>query len=629
MLFELLVQSRNFFLHTVHKKLKLTKKTYSMAESSENKNNSTSELTQTQTSLKSKIQDLLKNRRFIVISLTAVVLATLVLSSLALLKFDRDKKNADAGLNVCANTVQSSADTSNQIDPIDTDKTIIGTEPKADPGSIVPNQYIVKLKTAIEVGDDTGLLDVKSQKLVVKEKLFDNTYLVEVSPDKCKLNTLQGLSLQSLNTSDLTQETDNTIDTINRLRGTNNIEFIQPDILLKENFSPNDPFLSSQQIVDKIGLKQAWDSTQGSADVVVAVIDSGVDFNHPDLKNKLYRDAQGKVIGYNYVNNGTEAIDTRGHGTGVAGVIAAETNNAIGMAGVCPQCKIMPLKTSRDDGNSTSSSVIQAIDFAIEKGAKVINMSLGSAYSGSSDPYSYSTSKAYNAGVTVIASAGNSDNTNLEYPASSGHVISVAAVNNDDTKSSFSSYNDRVDVSAQGVNVTCTVPPGSNINTFWGDGNFSTSNDGYGNCDGTSISAPIVAGLAGLIISKNPEYKADQVSSIIRKSADNINSINPNYTGKLGSGRINAARAMNTNPGTLLSNSDISSINCASPIPVNQKTNCTITLAGGKNFADLTGSIKLKIGDYNFIDPTICPSLPISGNTLTCSVPIRLFVWTK
>jgi thermitase len=256
------------------------------------------------------------------------------------------------------------------------------------------------------------------------------------------------------------------------------VQYAEPDYIATAFWTPNDTSFSSQWGPAKVSAPAAWDVTKGSSSVVIAVVDTGVDLNHPDLTGKIQT-----ANAYNFVSNTTNAQDDNGHGTHVAGIAAAITNNARGIAGMCPNCLIMPVKVLDANGSGTYSAIANGVRWAADHGAKVINLSLGGT-AGSTTLQSavdYANSK----GVLVACAAGNSGNTTINYPAYYSSCVAVASTDQNDYRSSFSTYGSWVDTSA----------PGSSIYaTYW--------NDTYATLSGTSMATPHVAGLAGLLFSQ-------------------------------------------------------------------------------------------------------------------------------
>lgn len=255
--------------------------------------------------------------------------------------------------------------------------------------------------------------------------------------------------------------------------------------------------------------------------MIIAVIDSGVDLDHPDLQNKV-------VAGWDFVNNDAYPDDDHSHGTHVAGIAAAATNNALGVAGVSWDARIMPVKVLDSGGSGYMDDVIAGMEYAADHGAQVLNLSLGSVTSSSAlqDAVNY----ARNRGAVVIAAAGNCGSgciiggqyyyNPLMYPASCQNVVGVAATTSTDGWASFSEHNTYVDLSAPGVGIYSTIP------------------NGYGYKDGTSMATPFVSGLAALVLSRWPDYTPSQVETALFNNADDLGS--SGRDDYFGYGRVNA-----------------------------------------------------------------------------------------
>lgn len=335
-----------------------------------------------------------------------------------------------------------------------------------------------------------------------------------------------------------------------KLKSNPDIDWAEPRFLYELQFTPNDPSYSQQYALTKISAPAAWDISQGDTNVVIGIVDTGVDWDHPDLNANIWRnwneipgngiddDNNGFIddfIGWDFGGlNGTPdnnpVEDRPDHGTHVAGISSAVTNNGIGVASIGFKCKIMAVKASRDDlRNSQGQALIaygyEGIIYAAENGADIINLSWGgSGYSiFSQQTINYATSL----GALVVAACGNSNSSGYFYPAAYDNVLAVASTTQTDAKSSFSNFGYYVDVSA----------PGSSIYNTW-------FNDTYATLSGTSMASPLTAGLAGLVKSHFPNYSPAQIGQVIRVTSDNINSINPSYVDLLGKGRINAASAL-------------------------------------------------------------------------------------
>jgi subtilisin family serine protease len=274
---------------------------------------------------------------------------------------------------------------------------------------------------------------------------------------------------------------------------------------------------------------QAWDTTQGDASVKVAVIDTGVDMAHPDLQANL--DTRGAL---NVLEAGRPVDDDFGHGTHVAGIIAAVGDNKLGLLGVAPKTKVMPIRVLGVDGSGSVLDLVAAIDHAVAQGAKVINMSLGSP--DRSQIEAEAIQRAQAAGVVVVAAAGNEATTGnyLEYPASYPGVLSVAAVGPDMKRAPFSNFNSSVSIAAPGVDIFSTLP------TRFG----KTTPFGY--LSGTSMAAPMVAGAAALVFAVHPNWTADQVMTKLKRTAKDmaVNDETPGFSTYFGEGLVDAAEAV-------------------------------------------------------------------------------------
>jgi hypothetical protein len=297
------------------------------------------------------------------------------------------------------------------------------------------------------------------------------------------------------------------------------VDFAEVDrILPPSSVTPNDPGYINQWHLKRIQSDYAWDYTKGSNTVIVAILDTGVDINHPDLTNKLTR-------GWNVYNNNSDVSDVYGHGTAVAGTVAASTNNLLGVASIAWDCLIMPIRISDPQGYATYSDAAKGLIWAADNWARVANIS----YRMSESSTVASAAKYFqDKGGVVTISAGNQSTfiSNGDNP----YVLTVSATTSSDTLATFSNTGNIIDVSAPGVSIYTTIMP--------------TSGSYYGSKSGTSFSAPIVAGVAALVISANPSLTARQVSDIILNSADDLG--DPGWDPLYGYGRVNAKRAVET-----------------------------------------------------------------------------------
>jgi thermitase len=293
------------------------------------------------------------------------------------------------------------------------------------------------------------------------------------------------------------------------------VESVALEYVVQAMFVPNDPYYStpyptsnygniSQWAPQFIGANQAWDVTLGDPSINIAIVDTGIDATHPDLAGKV-------VLMKNYVN-GEHSSDSFGHGTHVAGIAAASINNGTGIAGVCGHCSLMSVKVLGADGSGLTSDVASGIAFATDHGARVINLSLGSSSRTTiiRDAVDY----ALNNNVLPVVAMGNANSDRVGDPAYWYSALSVGAVDQRGAKASFSNFGLQTDVTAPGVAVLSTMPTYPvTLNTQYG---YKTSYDAL---SGTSMATPVIAGLAGLLLSRNPSLTASQVKGMLESSA--------------------------------------------------------------------------------------------------------------
>ena len=279
---------------------------------------------------------------------------------------------------------------------------------------------------------------------------------------------------------------------------------------------------------------EAWGVTKGGG-TTVAILDTGVANVHDDIAPQ--------VVGYaNFVTADTKEDpkanpeDKYGHGTHVAGIVAAKADNKIGVAGVCPECSILDVKVLNDSGSGSSSVIANGISWAADNGAKVINMSLGQRVS--SRTLEAAVNYAWNKGVVIVAAAGNAGTQAKIYPGAYPNVIAVAATDNKDNKASFSTYGKWVDVAAPGVNVYSTFP-----NHPFVLGTQNGRSQGYDVASGTSMASPIVAAVAALVWRTPAVTDNASVRAKIESTADPILGTGTSWA----HGRVNACKAVEGN----------------------------------------------------------------------------------
>ncbi|GAQ17889.1 thermophilic serine proteinase precursor [Oceanobacillus picturae] len=284
---------------------------------------------------------------------------------------------------------------------------------------------------------------------------------------------------------------------VKTLSKNSNVEYAEPNYVLKATWNPNDTYFSTsyQYGLFNTSANQGWDYARGSSSQEVAVLDTGVDYNHPDLDGKTNR-------GYDFVDRDYTPFDANGHGTHVAGIAAAETNNGTGIAGMAPNTKILAVRVLDASGNGSLANIANGIRYAADNGAEVINLSLGCACN--TQTLESAVNYAWNNGSVVVAAAGNDGTSQQFQPASYANAIAVGAVDRNNNKASFSNYGTWVDVSAPGVDIASTYPGNS-----------------YTYMSGTSMASPYVAGQAALLTGQGKSNA--QVRAAIQNTADSVN----------------------------------------------------------------------------------------------------------
>ncbi len=397
---------------------------------------------------------------------------------------------------------------------------------------VVPNTYILKLKencrtTLLQKSISTAL---QSSTISIERTFPTHQALTHKANSR-----MVDLSLFYTLVADA-----NSDKVIDELMKTGCFEYVQPKYLHYNLYVPSDSRVESQWHLNTIQAYDAWNICQGDTNVVIGISDSGLDttvvdimsnikYNYADPIDGIDNDNDGFVdnyYGWNIVNNNGNIYRTVIHGTFVAGISSATTDNGSELAGVGFRCKFLPVCNQ----NSTLGLVggYESIVYAADHGCQIINCSWGgiSPY----DPYgqdiiNYAT---FNRGALVVAAAGNTNGQYTFYPAGYDNVLSVAATNISDEKADFSTYDYTVDIMAPGKAV------------------YSCLGSSYGTSDGTSFSAPIVSGVAALVKSAYPNFTPQQIIHRIKATADPIDTIgnNSNYYGQMGAGRVNAYRAL-------------------------------------------------------------------------------------
>lgn len=294
------------------------------------------------------------------------------------------------------------------------------------------------------------------------------------------------------------------------------VVFAEPDHIVQTSMTPNDTLYSNQWALPKISAPAAWDVTTGSSALTIAVVDTGVESSHPDLLGRV-------VMGYDFANSDSDPSDDNGHGTAVAGIAAANSNNALGVAGMNWVAKVLAVKTFDSTGNGYTSNIADGIMYAADRGARVISMSFAAPYG----TYTMESAidYAHSKGCVLVAAAGNNSRDWVSYPAAYSKVIAVGATDSSDALASWCNYGADQDVVAPGVGVMTTTSGGT-----------------YAQFSGTSAATPFVSGLAGLVLAREPGLSQAQVAAAIRAGAVDLGAAG--WDERFGWGRIDAARTL-------------------------------------------------------------------------------------
>lgn len=349
---------------------------------------------------------------------------------------------------------------------------------------------------------------------------------------------------------------------MNQLKNDPNVEYVEPNYIAHAFEVPNDTFfnpyqwnfydygMTSNGYVSNYGIQavSAWNITKG-AGVKVAIIDTGVAYENyggytkaPDLANTLFDTANA----YDFVNNDTHANDDNGHGTHVAGTIAQSTNNGMGAAGIAYQATILPIKVLNSEGSGTYDAIANGIIWAADKGARVINMSLGG--SSGSTTLQNAVQYAYSKGVVIVCASGNERKSTVSYPAAYTQCIAVGSTRFDGTRARYSNYGSALDIVAPGGDTSV-----DQNRDGYGDGILqqtfaegSPTDFGYYFFQGTSMASPHVAGVAALVLSAHPTYTNEQVRAALQSTAKDLGKAG--WDKYYGYGLVNAYAAVNWTP---------------------------------------------------------------------------------
>ncbi len=388
------------------------------------------------------------------------------------------------------------------------------------------------------------------------------------------------------------------------------VEYAEPQFVYQLAAASNDPFYGAEQSAyfDKMAFPAAFDDTRGGdGDVVIAVVDGGSDWTHPDLQANLWSnpaetlngsddDGNGfvdDVRGWNFANGTNDpkgqpqTPNAAGHGTHVAGIACAVTNNSIGVAGAAWNAHFMPVCVGHPSVDGAIAFGYQGILYAVDAGADVINCSWG----GQGNPSYFEREVieyAHANDVVVVAAAGNSSSSAEFFPAAYPHVLAVANVNNSDQKISSSNYGPWVDVAAQGTNIHSTYSGGT-----------------YLDLNGTSMAGPHAAAACALVKTKFPTYSAEQVRERVRVTCDNIDAVNPGYVGQLGYGRIDPAQAP------------------AKATPAIRIRNVVVVTPDGDAIIEPGETNAVQVTVINYLDPATNAQFTLSENSSYATVPVN------
>lgn len=283
------------------------------------------------------------------------------------------------------------------------------------------------------------------------------------------------------------------------------VERVERDVERYLLETPNDPYFTAQWWLPHVHAPSMWSlASAAPKDTVVAVIDTGIEDTHEDLQNRI------APAGYNFFHGDDDVTDIHGHGTRVAGVVAAEMNNGVGGIGVAGSfnTSVLPLKVLHAGDVSYVSALIQAIDYAVAQDVEVINLSLGGPQISTLE--NEAIQRAIEAGIVVVAAAGNDalKGNPVNYPAAYDNVFSIGAVNRQNTRASFSAYNDYVDFVAPGESITTTTLAGK-----------------YASVSGTSFAAPIVAGTVAAMRALDPLLTIEEVGGLLKTTATDLGAL--------------------------------------------------------------------------------------------------------
>lgn len=408
--------------------------------------------------------------------------------------------------------------------PINPDETGISSTKTSPKGLVPPQMNHTKLEA--EPGEILIALRPGAKEATVAKRLNDKFQTQTI-------DTIDGTDVLLLKnptrafTEGIIKEINDSRDPDIQIAGPNYKVWMMADI--------NDPMQKEQYTLDKVQARQAWDITQGDPNMVIAIVDTGIDLTHPDLKDKLlpgFSALKDKDDSHNQTKGG----DDNGHGTHCAGIAAGIGNNGVGIAGISLKNKILPVRVLGGAGSGSMFSIAKGIEWAANNGAKVISMSLGGPSSVMNVVVERSVKKAIQKDVVLVGAMGNSGKEEPMVPACINGVIAVGATDDKDVKASFSTFGDHMTVSAPGVQILSSFPTYEVALSQYG---FPKD---YAKLSGTSMATPAVSGVVGLIRSKFPNFNREQVKAQLVKSVDDLGK--PGHDNLYGAGRVNAFKAV-------------------------------------------------------------------------------------
>ncbi|NQV09388.1 S8 family serine peptidase [Candidatus Woesearchaeota archaeon] len=447
----------------------------------------------------------------------------------------------------------------------------------------VPREVIIKFTKESNVDSKSGALsklqNFKNQDSSLSSAV-DIKKIVEVESNSRNYNKKVEYGFDRL--FNIKIDSDDVLAEVEKLKNFEEVEFAEPNYIAYVDIMPDDYYFQYSasrrwHLNNILGFSgypnpvsdidvdgpEAWDIEIGDENITIAIIDTGIDYDHEDLNRSVWinsaedlnnngimddsdlngvdDDGNGfidDVVGWDFVDTSSfschgnedcserdnDPNDIQSHGTHCAGIVSANTNNSIGIAGTCWNCKIMAVragwKTTNGHGSLEYSDIIAGINYAVDNSARIISMSFGSTYP--SNSLKNALDYAFDNDVVLVAGAGNNNNKQKFYPAAFGNVIGVAAIDWSNNKASFSNYGSYVDIAAPGYYVFSTTP-----------------NQTYARKSGTSMAGPVAAGVAGLILSKNSDFSNEDVRQILRSSTEPVGS-----NKYIGLGRVNAYNAL-------------------------------------------------------------------------------------